>query len=1107
VNGTTVVAGAVDSALGLVLLGALGWAAFAIGRGIVQGFRERSQRRPGGDLPDDAAASVRAAARALARKHGPYTSSARELDDDDHFQRAVAALRRRALATDRLIALAQDADVWTSRIALAVLAEREDLPAEWAPFVVRQLEDAPYDQAGLFLRTLARARQPVLASVLGHVDDVLDVDLADLVAARAEREPVDAELLEDVSAGVGPELEALVEGYGHLLPDTFAEAVAAWRATSIDLEFLRPYGGIWERPYDEPETLVNARRAQLLAQLGDLLTAEPAQSIVLVGEHGVGKTRLIRVAADVLPEDWIVFDATATAINAGASYIGELEGRVEELVRNLEPLNAVWVFPQLEQALYAGQHSRSPHGLLDALLPHVESGALRIVAEVTPAAWEQLVAERPRVAGAFARLRVPPATEAEAIDIAVDALEQGETGVEASDQVLAESLELAQQFLPGLASPGNVVRLVSATAEAVAADGAATLETADVLATLAAVSGLPLALLDPTKPLDLDDVHAFFEERILGQPDAIACLVDRIALVKAGLTDPGRPLGVFLFVGPTGTGKTEIAKALAEFLFGSAQRLIRLDMSEYQTPESLERIITDSTIDGRGAPLIASVRKDPFAVVLLDEFEKAAQPIWDLFLQLFDDGRLTDHHGRTTDFRRCVVILTSNIGSAIARGPGLGFQLGSEPFRPGNVERELQRTFRPEFLNRLDRVVVFRPFERTQMRTLLEKELADVLQRRGLRSRQWAVEFDESALDFLIEAGFTPELGARPLKRAVEQHVLAQLARAIVEERVPEGEQFLFVSAAQGRIDVRFVDPDADSSEPATDVPAKPEGEGESVRELVLTPRATAAARRLLLAEVDRIEAAVLGGELQERKRRSLEALQEPGFWEDEARFAVLGEAEYLDRLEAATRTAVKLGRRLERHSGRNGDGPGELVALLASRLHVLDRALAGLETGAPSDVFLRIRPAGSAGPEADALVDVLAAMYLGWAERRGMRAERVRSTPPGELLAVTGLGAGTILLDEAGLHVLESPDPRSGDDHATTRVTALVEVAAWPSRTDSEPQSLPERAAQALAASPPERRVVRRYRHEPAPLVRDAVRGYRTGRIDRVLDGDFDLF
>ena len=363
-----------------------------------------------------------------------------------------------------------------------------------------------------------------------------------------------------------------------------------------------------------------------------------------------------------------------------------------------------------------------------------------------------------------------------------------------------------------------------------------------MIATLSAATGLPLHVLDPRAPLSLDDVRAFFESRVLGQPEAVECLVDRVALVKAGLTDPTRPLGVFLFVGPTGTGKTEIAKAFSEFLFGSPDRLVRLDMSEFQTPESLERLLGDSAEGESAAPLISSVRKQPFTVLLLDEFEKAHQNVWDVFLQVFDDGRLTDRNGRTVDLRHCVIILTSNLGSAIPRGPGVGFTGRSGEFDPATVTKSVEQSFRPEFLNRLDRVVVFRPLGREIMRGLLEKELNDVLERRGFRMHPWAVEWDEAAIDFLIEQGFSAELGARPLKRAVERYLLTRIATAIVERQFPEGDQFLFITARDGTgLDVAFVDPNAGEPESATAAEEPVDPGGLTVARVALEPDGTEA--------------------------------------------------------------------------------------------------------------------------------------------------------------------------------------------------------------------------------------------------------------------------
>ena len=1021
------------------------------------------------------------------------------LDRNRRFRGHVERLSQPDVPFAEVAQMAQSATPGVAALGLSAVARRDDVPEKWIDDAIRSIPTCPFMIEPFIYRALLEtAEEPVIGRALSKLGEETDWDaLARFIQQRRERgEEVSVETFRgSVPAGLVDSIEQFILRYETYLGDDFRGHFEEWRRTAVDLEFLGQIGRLLSRPYDDPPAYLAGRREELVEVIVDALGEQPRRSVLLVGEHGVGKTALLRAALERLPPQLIPFEATAAEINAGAMYIGELEGRIRELAVRLHGHPVVWLIPGFAEVLYAGQHSRSPMGMLDAMLPHIERRDLMVVGEIDPAGYERLLAERPRVAGAFEVVRIRPLDESSTVEAAAAMV-----GERASRATLVEAYELAQQFLPGLAAPGNLLRLVKATAADLEEEGRQQFETSDVLATLAASSGLPLAMLDPDAPLELGEVRSFFESRVLAQPEAVETIVDRIAMIKAGLNDPTRPLGVYLFIGPTGTGKTEIAKALAEFLFGSQRRLVRLDMSEYQTPDALERLLADPSVEGRGTALLASVRKDPFAVILLDEFEKAAAPIWDLFLQVFDDGRLTDQQGRTADFRRCIIILTSNVGSALAHRPGLGFKAEHGRFRSELIEDELKRTFRPEFLNRIDRVVIFRPFSRPEMRALLEKELHDALERRGLRTRPWAVELDESAIEYLIEQGFTPELGARPLKRALDRELLAPIARPIVEHAVPEGDQFLFVTAGKDGLEVRFIDPDA-APEDERDSDAAPR-EAVDLRSLALSGRPDERAVRFLLDELAKVRAAV-EGDLGRRKDAALEAMQQPEFWEAEGRHTVLAEAEYLDRLQAAYVTAGKLGERLARHRGAE-NGAGELAELLSLRLYVLQAAIEGLADRRTPDVFLRIHPAASDDPdECRRWADDLADMYAAWARRRGMRFRRL--DPNEHLYAVSGLGAATILEPEAGLHVLELPD-EGREDARAERLHAVVEVAPWPPTADRE-RDLAAEARAALDGVPTAAEVVRRYRAKPAPLVRDAVRGYRTGRLDRVLAGDFDLF
>ncbi len=1044
-------------------------------------------------------------ARAVALQFSWEEINVERLARKPEAQEQIEILRRPEIPFVEVQRLAKNENAGVCALGLAAIAERDDIPSEWTTQAIKLLASVANELEPFIYQTLLKTRRPVIGLVMSKLDEGVEWSaLARFIEKRRElrREVIDLDTFKGNLPGrFVPTVELFIDRYENYLGDEFRGFYEEWRRIAVDLEFLGQLGRVLEPPYNDPPVFLSGRRSELVELIEGALEQTPRRSVLLVGEHGVGKSRLVRAALDRLGERYVVFEASASEINAGAMWVGELEGRIKELAEKVQGHAFIWLMPGFDEALYAGQHARSPMGMLDALLPLVDRGEITIVGEILPAGLERLLAERPRVAGAFEIVRVRPLDEETTIAVAEHKLTDEK--VTASMATLTEAYDLAQQFLPQIAPPGNLLKLVDSTLDEVEEQGRSEFETSDVLAALGASSGLPLAMLDPNAPLELEAVQDYFEGRVLAQAEAVGAIVERIAMIKAGLTDPTRPLGVFLFIGPTGTGKTEIAKALAEFLFGSERRLVRLDMSEFQTPDALERLLSDPSVDQRGSVLMSSVRKDPFAVVLLDEFEKAAAPIWDLFLQVFDDGRLTDQQGRTADFRRSVIILTSNVGSAFAHKPGLGFEAEHGSFRQELIEAELKRTFRPEFLNRIDQVVIFQPFERAEMRALLEKELADALARRGLRSRPWAVELDESAIAFLVDQGFSPELGARPLKRALDKHLLSQIARPIVEQAVPEGDQFLFVSAGAEGIEVSFVDPDAgeeaeqDERDSDTETPA-----AFDLRALALHGQADDRAARYLADELRRVRSAV-EGELRGRKDAALAAMQKPGFWDDEGRFAVLHEAEYLDRLEAAFTTTRRLGERLARQADKS-NGAGDLTELVSLRLYVLQSAIKALGEGETSDLFLRLRPARVDDEmKARKWAAELAGMYEAWAKRRGMRLQELDASE--HLYVVSGLGAATILRPEAGLHLLELAE-QSSNGERVERVHMQVEIAPRPlapfadGRLAAEARSALDRATSATT-------VVRRYRFEPAPLVRDAVRGYRTGRIDRVLAGDFDLF
>jgi ATP-dependent Clp protease ATP-binding subunit ClpC len=543
-----------------------------------------------------------------------------------------------------------------------------------------------------------------------------------------------------------------------------------------DRKFRRKFSRAWEREKE-------------IADLAKRLGKEKA-NVLLVGEAGVGKSTVMIDAIEQVEKElnknaedddmniphrfWLT---SGSRLISGMQYLGQWEERCERIIKELSAIDGVLCIENLLDLIQTG--SRVPSNSVAAfLVPYIQRGELRVVAEATPTELDACRRLLPGLVDIFQILNVPVFNKEKAIIILNRAIESNERNIKIkADNLVAELIyRLFNRFVPYQAFPGKVLNFVTQTFEQARIEHLQEVGTDWVIKQFIKQTGLPELFLRDEIPLNQAAVFNEFNREVMGQETACEVAANIVTTFKAGLNDPNRPISVLLFCGPTGVGKTELAKAISRFLFGAGDdtdRLIRLDMSEYSGPGSVERILGD--IHGMPSDMVKGIRQQPFVVLLLDEIEKADPAIFDIFLNVFDEGRLTDRYGRVTNFRSAIIIMTSNLGADKIENIGFGKRVGP------SYSNEVMSFFRPEFYNRIDWIVGFKQLTEDVVHNITRKELTHIANREGLVKAGLKLQWTDDVITFLAKEGFDARYGARPLQRVIETMVVAPLAKFLIE--------------------------------------------------------------------------------------------------------------------------------------------------------------------------------------------------------------------------------------------------------------------------------------------------------------------------------------
>ena len=551
-------------------------------------------------------------------------------------------------------------------------------------------------------------------------------------------------------------------------------------------------------------------REKELDRMVEILCRRQKNNPCLVGEPGVGKTALAeglaqRIAAREVPrmlQGRRLLALDMASLVAGTKYRGDFEERfknlLEELVRDG---TAILFVDEFHTIVGAG----AAEGAIDAasiLKPVLARGELQLIGATTNQEFRTHIQKDAALERRFGRVQIEEPAPEQAVAILEGLAPRYERyhNVRLPLETLQEAVELSVRYLPGRCLPDKAIDLVD---EACAAariraeregirDPELTRE--EIARVVAQASGVPAERVGEKERERLDRLEERLNAEIVGQQKAVAAVAGAIRRSRTGLGEPGRPIGALLFLGPTGVGKTALAKALARSWFGSEKALLKFDMSEYQEQHTTARLLgapPGYLGHDEGGQLTEAVRRRPYSVVLFDEIEKAHEDVWGILLQIMDDGRLTDSAGRVVSFRNTIIVMTSNVGAkSISDGrPRMGFTPdgGDEAqLMRARINEELRRTFKPEFLNRIDETIVFRRLSRAEIRSIAERMLLTVAER--FKALGMTLSVPDQVVDFLAERGYDEKYGARPLRRAIRSMIEDKAAELMLTDSLGRGD-------------------------------------------------------------------------------------------------------------------------------------------------------------------------------------------------------------------------------------------------------------------------------------------------------------------------------